>query len=125
VLADLTVQIAGKTHSGRSAGDSAASLLRKKWDDLVMRYMDEYEEVLNRSLSNLDHGEDTACFLLTNMFDCAFIGRSLNRAYWRENFWLLLGLNSFEIKIVFSRNVLDDLLCKSFKVGGCRPLLKG
>jgi len=75
VLADLTVQIAGKTHSGRSAGESAASLLRKKWDDLVMRYMDEYEEILNRRLSNLDRGEDTVCFLLSNVFDCAFIGR--------------------------------------------------
>lgn len=54
VLADLTVQIAGK------ARDSGPSLLRKKWDDLVMRYMDDYEELLCRCLSNLNHGEDTA-----------------------------------------------------------------
>lgn len=52
VLADLTVQIAGNIPGGRSAVETGASLLRNKWDDLVMRYMDEYEEVLNRSLSN-------------------------------------------------------------------------
>jgi hypothetical protein len=57
VLADLTVQTAGKIPGGRSAGETGASLLRNKWDDLVMRYMDEYEEVLNRSLSNRKHGE--------------------------------------------------------------------
>lgn len=56
VLADLTVQTAGKIPGGRSAGETGASLLRNKWDDLVMRYMDEYEEVLNRSLSNRKHG---------------------------------------------------------------------
>ncbi|KAG0589549.1 hypothetical protein KC19_1G028600 [Ceratodon purpureus] len=60
VLADLTVQIAGKIPGGRSAGETEASLLRNKWDDLVMRYMDEYEEVLNRRLSNKEHGNGKA-----------------------------------------------------------------
>lgn len=55
VLADLTVQIAGKARDSHGA-----SLLRKKWDDLVMRYMDDYEELLSRCLSNLHHGKDTA-----------------------------------------------------------------
>ena len=73
VLADLTVQIAGKIPGGRSAGETGASLLRNKWDDLVMRYMDEYEEILNRSLSNKEHGEYFLIFALKDGHEMIFL----------------------------------------------------
>nr|XP_024390005.1 bifunctional TH2 protein, mitochondrial-like isoform X3 [Physcomitrium patens] len=60
ILADLTVQTARKSHGGRSVGESGASLLKKRWDDLVMQYMDEYEDVLKRSLVKKDNGSVNA-----------------------------------------------------------------
>ena len=57
VLADLTVQNVGKSHSNRSLREVEANALRKQWDSLVMEYMDKYAQVLEDNLPVQQEGK--------------------------------------------------------------------